>query len=143
MDPSLQQVGQAVKRLQWHHHREANRRLAELGLSLAQWDVLRNLHEHPDASLHTLAQLTFQTDQSMGTLATRMIDRGLLVRVAGPGRAIRHRLTPEGEQAHRKGSLLMNEILDTTIGTLPPSDRATLYRLLNAANPTHADADAG
>ncbi|GAB2530207.1 MarR family winged helix-turn-helix transcriptional regulator [Nocardia heshunensis] len=138
MEPSLRQLGQAVKRLQWHHHREANRRLAETGLSLAQWDVLRNLHDHPDASLHELAQLTFQTDQSMGTLATRMIDRGLLERAPGPGRAIRHRLTAEGEQGFRAGGRIMDDILADTLGTLSTSDRATLHRLLNSATPGSA-----
>ncbi|MFI1913078.1 MarR family winged helix-turn-helix transcriptional regulator [Nocardia sp. NPDC020380] len=133
MEPSLQQVGQAVKRLQWRHHREANRRLADIGLSIAQWDVLRNLHEHPDASLHALAELTFQTDQSMGTLAARMIDRGLLERVAGPGRAVRHRSTAEGERVRRAGEAMMVEVLRDTVGLLDAGERATLYRLLTAA----------
>ena len=74
MAPSLQDVGLAVKRLQWRHHRAANERLAELGVSLVQWDVLRHLGRQPDASLHALAELTFQTDQSMGALATRALD---------------------------------------------------------------------
>ncbi|WP_431972620.1 MarR family winged helix-turn-helix transcriptional regulator [Nocardia sp. bgisy134] len=133
MEPSLQQLGQAVKRLQWRHHREANRRLAEVGLSIAQWDVLRNLHERPEASLHELAQLTFQTDQSMGTLASRMIERGLLERVASPGRAVRHRPTGEGERVRRAGASLMDEVLKETIGVLDSTDRAVLYRLLIAA----------
>jgi DNA-binding MarR family transcriptional regulator len=69
------------------HHRTVNERLAPLGISIVQWDALRHLHENPDASLHDLAQLTFQTDQSFGTLATRRIDRGLIERVPSPGRA--------------------------------------------------------
>src|SRR5437870_11245274 len=40
-----------------------------------------------------LAQLTFQTDQSFGALAGRLEARGLIDRAAGPGRALRHRLT--------------------------------------------------
>ncbi|GMA87251.1 hypothetical protein GCM10025868_25010 [Angustibacter aerolatus] len=103
MAVTLQDVGLAVKRLQWRHHREMNRRLATVDLSLAQWDVLRHLHEQPDASLHDLAVLTFQTDQSMGTLASRMITRGLLERRDGPGRAVRHRVTPSGAAAFEAG----------------------------------------
>lgn len=133
-DVSLQDVGLAVKRLQWRHHREANARLlAEVGLSLPQWDVLRHLRERPGASLHELATLTFQTDQSMGTLASRMIDRGLLERVAGPGRAVRHAITPAGERARRLGSDLMDEVLAGSLGSLSPADRVALYRLLTAA----------
>ncbi|WP_067464009.1 MarR family winged helix-turn-helix transcriptional regulator [Actinomadura macra] len=133
MEPSLRQVGQAVKRLQWRHQREANRRLAEVGLSLAQWDVLRNLEEHPDASLHLLAQLSFQTDQSMGALATRMIDRGLLERIDGPGRVVRHRLSAEGERLRRAGADVFDAVLAESLGTLAPDDLATLLRLLSAA----------
>jgi DNA-binding MarR family transcriptional regulator len=133
MEPSLQQVGQAVKRLQWRHHREANKRLAAIGLSIAQWDVLRNLAAHPDASLHELAQRTFQTDQSMGTMANRMTDRGLIQRVEGPGRAVRHQLTPEGDHLRQAGAELLEAVLQDSLGGLSREDLSTLYRLLTAA----------
>lgn len=132
MEPSLQQVGQAVKRLQWQHHREANKRLAAIGLSIAQWDVLRNLAQHPDASLHELAQRTFQTDQSMGAMANRMTDRGLIERIEGPGRAVRHRLTPDGEHLHKAGAELLEQVLQDSLGGLSREDLATFYRLLTA-----------
>ena len=128
--PSLQDVGLAVKRLQWRHHRTANERLAELGVSLVQWDVLRHLSQQPDASLHALAELTFQTDQSMGTLAARMIQRGLIERAAGPGRAVRHRLTPRGRDVHEAGAAIVDGVLAETIGRLNAEERADLHRLL-------------
>ena len=131
MKQSLQDVGLAVKRLQWRHHREANRRLsAAVGLSLVQWDVLRHLRQQPDASLHALAELTFQTDQSMGELARRMVDRGLLERREGPGRAVRHALTSDGERAFAGGSGIVDDVMDETIGVLTATERATLHELL-------------
>ena len=130
MTPSLQDVGLAVKRLQWRHHRAANERLAELGVSLVQWDVLRHLGRRPDASLHALAELTFQTDQSMGTLATRMIQRGLIERVPGPGRAVHHRLTVRGEEVRRAGAQIMDGVLAESLGHLRENDLAELHRLL-------------
>ena len=126
----LQDVGLAVKRLQWRHHREANHRLSPLGLSLVQWDVLRHLAAQPEASLHDLAVLTFQTDQSMGALATRMIRRGLLDRVQGPGRAVRHRLTEQGEDARRAGGELMDAVLRESFGALTPQQVDQLHELL-------------
>jgi DNA-binding MarR family transcriptional regulator len=129
----LAEVGLAVKRLQWRHHREASTRLAAIGLSLPQWDVLRHLRENPDASLHALAELAFQTDQSMGALAARMIERGLLERRPGPGRAVRHRITEAGEQARAAGAEMMQEVLGQTVGTLSEDDLRTLHRLLLAA----------
>ena len=131
---SLQEVGLAVKRLQWRHHREANRRLAPLGLSLVQWDVLRHLHAHADASLHQLAELTFQTDQSMGELAKRMSARGLLERVPGPGRQIRHRLTAAGQEQRLAGAAVFGGVLEDTLGGLSPDELATLHALLGKAN---------
>ena len=133
MPASLQEVGLAVKRLQWRHHRTANARLAGVGLSLVQWDVLRHLHERPEASLHELAQLTFQTDQSMGALAGRMVDRGLLERVDGPGRAVRHRLTARGEEARSAGSDVLDVVLEESFGALDPAQLHQLHALLTLA----------
>lgn len=130
---TLQEVGLAVKRLQWRHHRAANQRLAALGLSLVQWDVLRHLAAQPEASLHDLAQLTFQTDQSMGALAARMVERGLLERVGGPGRAVRHRLSERGDEVRGAGSALMDEVLRESFGGLPPDQLDQLHALLSRA----------
>jgi DNA-binding MarR family transcriptional regulator len=132
---TLQEVGLAVKRLQWRHHREANSRLAVIGLSLPQWDVLRHLRANPDASLHRLAGLTFQTDQSMGALAARMIHRGLLERVEGPGRAVRHRLTPSGEELWKQGADLLDDVLADSLGLLSETELVILHALLVKAAP--------
>ena len=132
---SIQEVGLAVKRLQWHHHRTANVRLASLGLSLVQWDVLRHLDARPGASLHDLALLTFQTDQSMGALAGRMVQRGLLVRVEGAGRAVRHDLTPQGKEARAAGGEVVDLILRESLGTLAPEQLDQLHELLTLAVP--------
>ncbi len=70
-----------------------DRRLREVGSSLPQWDALRAISRRPDSSAHALAEITFQTDQSFGTLANRLEARSLIERFKGPGRAIRHRLT--------------------------------------------------
>lgn len=133
MTTSLQDVGLAVKRLQWRHHRAANQRLAALGLSLPQWDVLRHLNAQPDASLHDLAVLTFQTDQSMGALAARMAERGLLARIDAPGRAVRHELTPEGRRLRTAGATVIDTVLQESLGQLSQRDLATLHKLLIAA----------
>jgi DNA-binding MarR family transcriptional regulator len=133
MTVPLKDVGLAVKRLQWRHHRESNRRLAPIGLSLVQWDVLRHLTLEPEASLHRLAELTFQTDQAMGELAKRMVGRGLLRREPGPGRIVRHRLTEDGEQARDAGATVLDDVLDGTVGVLTEPERTELLRLLTKA----------
>lgn len=136
MSVSLLEVGQAVKRLQWFHHRDADRRLRRTAkVSLVQWDVLRHLDRTPAASLHDLAQRTFQSDQAMGALARRMIVRGLIVRVDAPGRAIRHELTTDGRTALDAGANTMSDVLKTSIGTLTAQERTTLHQLLTKALP--------
>ncbi|HEY3437608.1 MAG TPA: MarR family winged helix-turn-helix transcriptional regulator [Actinotalea sp.] len=136
---TLQELGLAVKRLQWRHHREATTRLSErVGLSLVQWDVLRHLHDEPEASLHRLAVLTFQTDQSMGELARRMIDRGLIERASGPGRAVRHALTAQGDAARNDGAGIVDEVLAESLGRLTAPERDTLHALLTKAGSADA-----
>jgi len=118
MGRTAPEVALLVKRLQHAHHRALSAALAELGISLVQWDTLRHLERHPDASLHELAQLTFQTDQSFGSLAARMVDRGLLLRMPGPGRVVRHRLTERGERLRDEGQALADRVFDETFAPL-------------------------
>ena len=126
-------VGLAVKRLQHRHHRAMSQALAPLGLSLVQWDTLRHLARNPDASLHDLAVLTFQTDQSFGSLATRMADRGLIERMPGPGRPVRHRLTEEGERLLEAGQDLADGVLETSFRNLSAAQLDQLGDLLDLA----------
>src|SRR5438477_10048154 len=118
MAPSVNEVAWSVKRVQHRHHRALTAALADLGVSLVQWDTLRHLHQHPNASLHDLAQLTFQTDQAFGTLASRMVDRGLIERVPAPGRAIRHRITAKGEAVRSKGQKRVTAVLQRSLADL-------------------------
>lgn len=125
-----QDVALLVKRLQHRHHRALNAALAQLGVSLVQWDTLRHLARHPGASLHDLALLTFQTDQSFGSLATRMADRGLIERIAGPGRAVRHRLTPRGLELKKAGDALVDGVVGASLRPLSAPERDQLGDLL-------------
>jgi DNA-binding MarR family transcriptional regulator len=121
MAPVLRQVGLSVKRLQMRHHRRISDALAPLGISLVQWDALRHIDENPGASLHDLAQLTFQTDQSFGGLASRMVDRGLITRQPGPGRAVRHGLTNKGIDLRRAGEQLVDGVMAESFASLTPA----------------------
>ena len=130
MTRAIQEIGLSVKRLQMRHHRAIDAELGPLGISLVQWDALRHLDQNPDASLHDLAVLTFQTDQSFGTLAVRMTERGLIERVPGPGRAVRHRLTDKGRRLRHAGDKIVGTALAASFGALTPAQLATFDRLL-------------
>jgi DNA-binding MarR family transcriptional regulator len=131
---SLQQVGLAIKRVQHRHHRALDSRLSKLGLSLVQWDALRHLDASPSASLHELATLTFQSDQAFGTLAGRMVDRGLIERLHGPGRAVRHRVTAKGVKLLAAGSAIADEVLAESFSPLSAQQLETLGELLDTLN---------
>ena len=130
MARSADDVALSVKRVQHRHHRALTAALADLGISLVQWDTLRHLHRNPDASLHDLAQLTFQTDQSFGTLAARMVDRGLIERLPGPGRAIRHRITDKGEAVRREGTRRATAVIRRSFAGLSAGQVDQLGELL-------------
>jgi DNA-binding MarR family transcriptional regulator len=132
MAMTLQDIGLSVKRLQVRHHRAADDALASLGVSLVQWDALRHMDENPGASLHDLALLTFQTDQSFGALASRMIERGLIDRTPGPGRAVRHALTDKGGDVQRAGARILEKVLTRSFAPLSASQLATFGKLLAA-----------
>jgi DNA-binding MarR family transcriptional regulator len=76
--------------------------------------------------------MTFQTDQSFGALANRLLKRGMIERVAGPGRAIHHRLTPRGEATFRKGHEVVGQILESSFAPLS-SRLFEDYRLISRA----------
>lgn len=122
MTRPLTQIGLSVKRLQHRHHRAADAALARHGISLVQWDALRHIDENPGASLHHLAQLTFQSDQAFGTLTNRMVERGLIERVAGPGRAVRHQLTERGQQLRVEAQTVLEGVLTESFAPLSPDE---------------------
>ena len=130
MPADLQPLGHAIKRAQYRHHRMVDAALIEIGTTLVQWDALRAIARNPGSSAHKLAGLTFQSDQSFGALANRMVDRGLIRRVAGEGRAILHHLTPEGERMLAAGFAVADGVLAASFAPLDAAERAQLHALL-------------
>jgi len=126
----VQDIGLSVKQLQMRHHRALDAELAALGISLVQWDALRHLDHNPGVSLHALARLTFQSDQSFGALAGRLIDRDLIERIPSPGRAVRHRLTGKGRALRHAGGQIVERVLAASFAPLTPQQLATFDTLL-------------
>ena len=143
MTRTAEEVALLVKRLQHRHHRALTAALAPLGISLVQWDTLRHLSRNPDASLHDLAKLTFQTDQSFGSLATRMAERGLIERVPGPGRAVRHRLTERGEELLRAGMEIHERVVTGSFAPLASDELDRLGDLLSGVLDARDDPKGG
>ena len=130
MKVNLQDLGRAVKQLQNRHHRALDTRLATIGSTLAQWDALRAIDRHRGATSHDLAEATFQTDQSFGALAERLVAKGLVARTPGRGRALHHSLTPAGTALLARCSALADEVLAASFAPLDQSERAQFLSLM-------------
>lgn len=131
MTTNLEQLGQAIKRAQYRNHRAMDAALRDAGVTLVQWDALRAIDRMPGASGHALAVATFQSDQAFGTLANRMVDRGLIERNSGHGRRIGHTLTTAGRAALAEGQRISADVLGNIFAPLDEPDRAALARALD------------
>ena len=131
MTSDFQPLGLAIKRVQHRHHRTLDAALIEIGTTLSQWDALRAIARHPGSSSHKLAVLTFQSDQSFGALANRMLDRGLIRRVAGEGRAILHHVTRDGEAMLAVADRVADRMLAASFAPLSKAERQQLQALLD------------
>jgi len=119
-----------MKRAQYRNHRTMDAALRDIGVGLVQWDALRAIDKTPGASAHDLAVATFQSDQAFGTLASRLVDRGLIVRSAGRGRRLEHALTDAGRAALESGHHVASGILDELFAPLGEAQREELLTLL-------------
>ncbi|WP_394771385.1 MarR family winged helix-turn-helix transcriptional regulator [Lacisediminihabitans sp.] len=132
MTDDLERLGRTIKQVQDRDHRALDLALRDAGVSLVQWDALRAIDRMPDASSHELARATFQSDQSFGTLATRLVNRGLVERRPGPGRRVGFALTTQGGVALRAGRDVAATVWTRLFGGLSQDQRAALLGLLQA-----------
>lgn len=130
MSSPSETLGLLVKRVQHANHRALEAALAEAGLSLLQWNALREIDRNPGVSMHRLAELTFNSDQGFGALVARLLRDGLVERQDGAGRVLTHRLTREGAARFRKGERIYFRVSEGAFAALDEGERETLSRLL-------------
>lgn len=130
MKSPLENIALSIKKVQSRHHRTLDGQLSPLGISLVQWNALREIGRNPGVSAHALSELTFNSDQAFGTLATRLIRLGLVIREPGKGRATIHRLSPKGAQMRDAGHTILLEVLKHSFAPLTAPERQVLQSLL-------------
>jgi DNA-binding MarR family transcriptional regulator len=130
MSRQLEKLGLLIKRVQARNHRSLDKRLSPLGISLVQWNALREIDRNPGRSTHALAELTFNSDQAFGTLITRLERLGFVKRQNGKGRAIHHVLTSQGKQMLDEGYEIYLEFLQVAFEPLKPKERSVLLDLM-------------
>ena len=109
-------AGYLVKRVQQGLRRQCDAALKPTGLSMAQYALLRALHDHPDASAAELARLCFVTRQSLRDVLSGLRSGGLVDESSaqGVGRARALQVTPLGLR-QLKASHAAVEAVETTM----------------------------
>src|SRR6202008_5146678 len=87
-------AGYLVKRVQQALRRRCDAALKPTGLSMAQYALLRALHDHPDASASELARLCFVTRQSLRDVLGGLRTAGLVALSDARGRGRARALPP-------------------------------------------------
>ncbi|RFA17568.1 MarR family winged helix-turn-helix transcriptional regulator [Subtercola boreus] len=128
-DPAA--TGRLLKRAQYRNHRAADRALATVGTTLAQWDALRAISESPGSSAHDLAITTFQSDQAFGTLANRLEAQKLIVRSHGHGRRVEHAITEDGRYVFEAGLKVTRDVNEKSFAGLTGNEVTQLHDLLD------------
>ncbi|MFG1477092.1 MarR family winged helix-turn-helix transcriptional regulator [Xanthobacter sp. V4C-4] len=102
------------------------------GVTVAEWVMLRALHDTPPAAPSRLAATMGMTRGAITRLADRLIAKGLMVRAAHPddGRAQTLALTPEGAALLPELAALADRNDAETFDVLSADERETLSRLL-------------
>ena len=104
----------------------------KLGISLAQLFVLQQLVDKPAESLNELAERTATHQSSVSVVVRRLVDRGLVTRVASEAdrRRVHIALTPAGAAMVRGAPPTVQSDLMHGMSRMTPDQRATLAELL-------------
>jgi len=104
----------------------------KLGISLAQLFVLQQLSDRPADSLNELAERTATHQSSVSVVVRRLVDRGLVTRVASSAdrRRVQIALTPDGEAMLRGAPPTVQSDLIQGMSRMQPEQRTTLADLL-------------
>jgi len=105
----------------------------EIGLSLAQLFVLQELDQRAAQSLSELAERTATHQSSVSVVVKRLVDRGLVSRVADSDdrRRVRLGVTPEGQEVLRRAPSTVQSQLIWALQRMDAARREELALLLN------------
>jgi DNA-binding MarR family transcriptional regulator len=108
------------------------RKVEGRGVSVAEWALMRVLHDGDRTAPSRAAEALGMTRGAITKLADRLIGKGLVLRRADPddGRAQTLALTAKGRRLVPELAALADENDAAFFGDLPPRERAQLTQLL-------------
>lgn len=134
-----------LRRAQLRKQMACEAALARVGVTLPQWGMLYAAAAEPDSSTHALALFIGQSDQSAGAVVVRLEQRGLIERRPGVGKAILHRITPQGDELLRRCNTIVEEVMDHLLAGLTDESlralQASLRSIAEAALPASSRSD--
>jgi DNA-binding MarR family transcriptional regulator len=116
--------------------------LAPLGLSPAQWDILRCLREYPGASGADIARSAKVTPQAVATMLQRLEKAKLITRCASErGRVVEAYLTAQGEELLKQGDRIAEQIEAQVFSKFTQDEQEQFNQLLSRCveNLEHTD----
>ena len=125
-------AGYLVKRVQQALRRQCDAALKATGLSMAQYALLRALHDHPDASAAELARLCFVTRQSLGDVLSGLRTGDLVAPSDGQGRGRARALvlTPRGLRRLKDSHAAVEDVEAEMLQGMSAAQRRELATLL-------------
>ncbi len=114
-------------------------RLAGLNVTVVEWVLLRELHDHDHLPPSELAASMGMTRGAISKLSDRLIARQLLHREPDPvdGRGLRLSLTAKGRALVPQLAALADQNDEAFFGSLDPASRQALEHTLRALVATH------
>jgi DNA-binding MarR family transcriptional regulator len=104
------------------------------GLSSAQLFALQQISEHPSSSINDLAALTYTHQSSVSVVVRRLVERGLVAKVAAAADRRRQclALTAKGSRALSRAPAPVQRRLIAAIARLSRAERRQLATALDA-----------
>lgn len=132
--PLSAHVGYWLRLVSNHVSQSFARRLEDHGVTVAEWVLLRHLHDGDALAPSRLATLTGLTRGAVSKLEERLAARDLVRRAPDPddGRSHRLALTPGGRALVPRLAALADANDDECFDALPTRDRDALVRILRA-----------
>jgi MarR family transcriptional regulator, organic hydroperoxide resistance regulator len=99
-------------------------KLRDLGLSIAQFDLMSTLSEEEGITQRDLAEKLYVTKGNVSGLVDRLVEAGLVLRRGIPGdrRSYALHLTDTGRELVAKGMAVQMAFVEETLGSLDAAD---------------------
>ena len=127
-----EQIGFVLRKAQQRASAIFARHFGRYQLTPTQWTTLVRIHEEGSLSQNHLGRLTAMDPATIQGVVERLIERGLLTRIADPHDRRRKRLglTPQGQRLVRRLVKRALKVSSDTLRPLAPRERTQVRELL-------------